>query len=226
MARDDADDRIRRKRPVEDIEEERPRKKRPIEEFEEGPPRKRRAVDDEDERPRKRRPVDEDEDDRPRKRRRDDEDDDYDRPRKKKKKGGGKGLLIGLIVGGSVLLIGLVVVLIIVLSGGDSHERVMRDMIKLMNRASDVLEAVKDEASAKSAIGKLKELGTEAQGLKKRADALGKPSPEEEKRLMTAVGGELMVAFGRAMKAQMSAQRYAQNDPAFREALQELNKMK
>jgi hypothetical protein len=111
MARDDDEDRPRRRRPVDDDEDDRPRKRRD---------------DDDDDRPRKRRPVDEDDDDdRPRKRRRDDDDDDDDRPRKKKKKGGGKGLLIGLIAGGSVVVIGLVVLLIILLSGGGLASQIL-----------------------------------------------------------------------------------------------------
>jgi hypothetical protein len=65
----------------------------------------------------------------------------------------------------------------------DSHEALVAEMIQALGKAADVLETVKDKKTAAEARPRLREVGQSMQGLKKRSDKLGKPSPEKEAEL-------------------------------------------
>jgi hypothetical protein len=74
----------------------------------------------------------------------------------------------------------------LVLVGCDSkptHESLMKDAIAVMKEWATVLEGVKDEASAEVAKPKLQAINAKMKDLKTKADTLGKPPAEEEKRL-------------------------------------------
>lgn len=65
----------------------------------------------------------------------------------------------------------------------DSHESLMKEVPLLLAQVTNVLRTVQDEATAKQAAPKIAVLVQRLQAIKRKADALPKPSPEEEKRL-------------------------------------------
>lgn len=102
----------------------------------------------------------------------------------------------------------LVMAMLLTGCGGDSHEKVMGDMVGQMKEFAGTLETIKDEASAKAASDKLNKIAASMKDLKARADKLGKPSADVEKALkekyekdMTEVMGKFM---GSAMRIGMN----------------------
>lgn len=89
--------------------------------------------------------------------------------------------------------------------GGDKHEVVIKDTIQAMNDMADIVDTIKDEASAKAAEPKLKAVADRLQEIKKRADAMEKPSAEKEEALKKKYEGELKAGMGRMMGAAMKA---------------------
>jgi hypothetical protein len=67
--------------------------------------------------------------------------------------------------------------------GGGDHEAIIEEQADLMDEMLDILEGVTDEASAKEAAKKLEALAEDMQALAKRAEELGEPTPEQQKRL-------------------------------------------
>lgn len=88
-------------------------------------------------------------------------------------------------------------------SCGDSHEKVTKDVISLMNKLGDTLGTVTDKASAEAAKDKLKALGDEMKALKSRMDKVGKPSGDAEKKLEEKYKSEMEAAMKKMMSATM-----------------------
>jgi hypothetical protein len=93
-------------------------------------------------------------------------------------------------------------------SGKDTHESLMKEQISLMNEYFDVLDGVNSEADAKAAKPKLEALAKKGEDLKKRADALGKPSKEEEQRLKEKFTPEMTKMMGRMFTVMAKVQKY------------------
>jgi hypothetical protein len=84
-------------------------------------------------------------------------------------------VIVGILLGGLLTLAGC---------GGDSHDSAMTDFLDVMEQVSSVLADVKDQATAKAAALKLKELRVQVQAIKKRMADLGDPSKQEQEQLM------------------------------------------
>jgi predicted Zn finger-like uncharacterized protein len=195
------------------------------------PPPRKNAVKSSARKPGRADDDDEDDDrDRPlrSKRRRDDEeDDDYDdrpaRRRKKARAGIHPGLLWGLIGGGALLLAGGIVLVLLLVLGGSSHESALKEAIALMEEFAGILESVKDARSAKAATSRIDSVCDRLAALKKRADAMPDPSPEEKRRLMNQYEPKLAAAQLRVRRATEQAVRNCQADPSF---IQSLNRFR
>jgi hypothetical protein len=105
-----------------------------------------------------------------------------------------------------------IVALAMVIGGcGKSHESIRKDAMGKMKDMVDVLKTVKDDASAKAAATKLKEITADIKKLKEQDDALGKLSKEEEQKLDKQMEPEM-----KPIQDQMTAEmkRIAQLNPA------------
>lgn len=71
----------------------------------------------------------------------------------------------------------------LVVGCADSHDKVTRDSIAQMKKLVNVLEGIKTVEDAKAAKGQLESIAKNMKALKTRADKLGDPSPELEKKL-------------------------------------------
>jgi predicted nucleic acid-binding Zn-ribbon protein len=106
--------------------------------------------------------------------------------------------------------------------GGNEHEAMMKDMIKAMNELADVLESIKDEATAKAAEPKLKALGTRIQEMKKKADALGGLPKDKDEELRKKYEPEMNAAVGRIMAASQKAASVPEAQAALQEAFKSM----
>jgi hypothetical protein len=81
----------------------------------------------------------------------------------------------------------LLMIAVVLCAGGcgDSHEAVMRDMLNAQKELCAILEEVKDDASAKAAVPRVKAIADRLQALQKRSDALG-PLPLETRAALQA----------------------------------------
>jgi hypothetical protein len=61
----------------------------------------------------------------------------------------------------------------------DSLEKVIKDSLALMKKATTILKTIKDKDSAKAATPKLKDIQKEGKKLQARQKKLPKPTPEE-----------------------------------------------
>lgn len=77
----------------------------------------------------------------------------------------------------------LVMAMLLTGCGGDTHEKVTVDMGKITDELATVLEGVKDEASAKSALSKIESIKSRMEDLGKRMKALGPPKAEDALKL-------------------------------------------
>jgi hypothetical protein len=59
----------------------------------------------------------------------------------------------------------------------------MKEAIDKMKEVATILEGVTDESSAQAAKPKLQAVSAEMKAIKVKADKLGKPTPDEDKRL-------------------------------------------
>src|SRR5262245_51607575 len=67
---------------------------------------------------------------------------------------------------------------------GDSpHQKFAMETIAWKNELAAILDSVQDEASARAAIPKLRQMGVKLEDFQKRLRELGEPSPEEDERL-------------------------------------------
>jgi hypothetical protein len=87
--------------------------------------------------------------------------------------------------------------------GGDSADKVADDTVSIMNEMATVMESVKDEASAKAANAKLRDLGERMKALKARQDKLAL-TPEQkiemEKKYKDKLEPVLQKLLGEAMR--------------------------
>ncbi len=79
-------------------------------------------------------------------------------------------------------------------SGGDSHEKVVDDVLKQMDRMVTAMGSVADKATAEKAVAELKNVADEMKKLGERVKKLGEPSAEVKTKLeakMTAKQTEM-----------------------------------
>lgn len=86
-------------------------------------------------------------------------------------------------------------------SCGDSHDKVTKDSIDLMNEMAETIEGMKDESSKKKGEETLKKLEKEFEKIKERQDALGAPDTEVAKALKEKYGEKMAEAGQRLTKA-------------------------
>ena len=79
--------------------------------------------------------------------------------------------------------------------GADTHDSLLKEMLGTMKNAVTVLKGVKDEATAKEALPKVKKICEEMSDQKKRMDKLGKPTKEQDKELQKKYRGEMEQGF-------------------------------
>jgi hypothetical protein len=65
----------------------------------------------------------------------------------------------------------------------DTHDGLLAEHIAGLNEFNAILEGVTDETSAQAAAPKIDDWVERMQGLKQRSDALGRPTPDQEKQL-------------------------------------------
>ena len=68
-------------------------------------------------------------------------------------------------------------------SGSDSHEKVVDDVMKQMDRMASAMSSITDKASAEKAVTELKAVAEEMKKLGERAKKLGEPSAEVKTKL-------------------------------------------
>jgi hypothetical protein len=68
-------------------------------------------------------------------------------------------------------------------SGGDSHEKVVDDVAKQMDRMATAMSSVTDKATAEKAVAELKNVAQEMKKIGERAKALGQPSADVKAKL-------------------------------------------
>ena len=98
------------------------------------------------------------------------------------------------------IAVGIIAIFCLTLTGcGDSHESLMKDSISLMNEMVTDLEGGMAEDKLKA------KYDAKGKDLKARADKLGKPSAEEEKRLKEKFEPEFAKIMPRLMGAAMKS---------------------
>jgi hypothetical protein len=127
-----------------------------------------------------------------------------------------------------LMMTAAVLSLALILTGcKDDHDSLMKKTVDKMNELASTLESVNDEASSKAAAPKIKAIAADLQELKKKADALPKPSAEEEKRLKDKYKKSLSEA-GQKVFGQMG--KFMTNPklstPELREALKSMQSIK
>ena len=105
-----------------------------------------------------------------------------------------RNTLASTLLAVSIMLIGC---------GGDSYESMASDSVSYYEEMASILEGVSDVESAKAAVPKLEAVGQKMADLKKRADALGKPTPEQNKALEEKFTKEMSTAMDKMMAASM-----------------------
>jgi len=93
---------------------------------------------------------------------------------------------------------GVAVAMVVLLSGcgKPTHESVIKDLMGQMRKLTDVLKSVKSEASAREAAPKMQAIVKEMQELRKKGDALGRPTKEQEAAMEMKYGEELKKVTG------------------------------
>ena len=89
--------------------------------------------------------------------------------------------------------------------GGETHEKIMKDMISVMNRMGDTLSGIKDKASAEAAKGKLTALVDEMKAVKARMDKIGEPTGKLSADLKAKYEKEMMAAVGKMSQGMIKA---------------------
>jgi hypothetical protein len=109
----------------------------------------------------------------------------------------------------------------------DDYDSVMKKTIDKMNELNTALASVKDAASSKAAAPKVKSITEDLQELKKKADAMPKPSADQEKKLKETHEKQLNETMGKLMGEMM---RIGMNPslmtPELQEALKGMEKIK
>lgn len=68
-------------------------------------------------------------------------------------------------------------------AAADAHEELLKDILKVITEVCDVMDKVKDKATAEQNKAKLKELAARMDELRKQAEKLGPPGAELQKKL-------------------------------------------
>lgn len=98
-----------------------------------------------------------------------------------------------------------VIVAVALLMGGckDDRDSLAKKSISTMTDLGKALKSVKDESSSKAAASKVKSIVKSMQELKKKMDAMPKPSPEEDKQLQTKYEKPVTEAMKTVMEESM-----------------------
>jgi hypothetical protein len=104
----------------------------------------------------------------------------------------------------------------------DEFAQLTQDLIKTFQSATEILTAIKDEASAKAAAPKLKKIGEKLRDLHKKALELGQPTKEQKERLKKEYK-EKMEAAQKSLKKELQR---VQGVPGGKDALKELQEKK
>ena len=107
----------------------------------------------------------------------------------------------------------LAVAVLVLVGCGDSHEKVINDMVGVIEETTAVLKTVKTEADAKAAAPKLEEIQARAKGLEKRMKDLGDPPKAEQERLGKLMMDKMFKALG---EFQAESMRIAMNPELFK----------
>jgi hypothetical protein len=82
--------------------------------------------------------------------------------------------------------------------GSDSHDKLVQEMIDVLNGTRSVLHEIKDEKTAEQKAGELKKKGEQLRELKKRAEGLREAlDPDEKARLEKEYKRKLEEAIAR-----------------------------
>ena len=86
---------------------------------------------------------------------------------------------------------------------GDTHAKVMEEMIGSVNKMSDIIGKAKDKETAEVAAAELGKLEAPLKKIAARAKALGDPDEALEKKLEEKFKPQLEAAMGKMMKSMM-----------------------
>jgi hypothetical protein len=103
--------------------------------------------------------------------------------------------------------------------GGDSHESLAGESLKLMKELVATLEGIKDEASAKAAKPKLVSVTQQMQKLNERMAKLPKPAEGDLKSMESKYGKEMEELQPKMVAAMMRIQ----FDPAIQKELSDID---
>lgn len=93
---------------------------------------------------------------------------------------------------------------LLILSGCEKdHEKVMRDTTAKWKEAAAILATVKDEASAKAAAPKLREVADDLKTLQQTANHLGEATAKQKTDLNEKYGTDFLQA-GKALQAEIT----------------------
>jgi hypothetical protein len=106
--------------------------------------------------------------------------------------------------------------------GRDSLESLRKQQLQTVKEANELLETIKDQASADKARPRLKELGDRWRDLEKRVDALPPVPAEEEARARKQYDDELNGAILRFLRESMRV-RFV---PGGQEVMQDLGELR
>ena len=108
--------------------------------------------------------------------------------------------------------------------GGETHEKIMKDMISVMNRLGDLMGGIKDKATAEAAKPKLSALVDELKAVKARMDKIGEPKGKLADDLKAKYEKEMKAAMekftGSIMKAMTAGPEVAETLKSVGEAMQ------
>jgi len=129
------------------------------------------------------------------------------------------GLILGLSLGGGFLLLAAIagVVLFLVLGPSKNyreHDSIEKEGIKIQTEFAEVLESVKDPASAKAAVPKVERICDRLEDLIRREKALPDLNEKEKKSLEEKYQDEVRQLGGRLMQAAMNAGKLAVAEPS------------
>jgi hypothetical protein len=115
------------------------------------------------------------------------------------------------------------IIALLAFSGGcgssDPHDAAVKEMLAAMNELADVMDTVKDEASATAAAPKLKAVADRVKALKTKMDGMPKPTAEVEESLKKKYEEQMKNVMGRLMAAGMKASSVPGAQAAFQEAM-------
>lgn len=123
----------------------------------------------------------------------------------------------------------LLIAVTALLVGGckDDHESLMKKGIEQMASLGAVLKTVQDEKSSKAAAPKVESIIAGMQDLKKKADAMPKPTDDQDKQLRSKYEKEMEEALKSFMQ---EAMRIATNEklmtPELKAAMDKMNNMR